>query len=211
MKSIDWSYSYKIEHLTIAKCYYSEYLVILRQLPDLRTFVMQDCVIINTDSTLTSYNMPTMHCLLRSLTITCSSLEKTGIEMILSVTPSLSQLKLISCGCAFDLIIDNSYWEKLISSKLCQLEKFDFFFSYQYDQSSGFVSLESLIIPFRTEFWLHEKRWSVSCAYALKLSEIWMYTTPIHTITNKELMRYENIIRRQYLSFDSRPIKYGSC
>ncbi|CAF1059207.1 unnamed protein product [Adineta steineri] len=51
--------------------------------------------------------------------------------------------------------------------------------------------LESLMDPFRTSFWLNDKRWFVTCAYVPKGSTIWLHTTPIRDSGIEKLVRCE--------------------
>ena len=191
MTNGELSHSCMIQRLTIANCDYSEYLLILRRLPVLRTLVMQDCTVNGVNNTLLSSNASTFHNSLNSLIINACSLCTQDFELLSLSIPSLRHLKLTGSRRTFDSVFDGSYWEKLVSKKLSQLDKLEFFFSYQYGTNENLISLESLIVPFRTQFWLLTKRWFVVCAFTLKSREIWVHTTPINMISNRELIRCE--------------------
>ena len=47
------------------------------------------------------------------------------------------------------------------------------------------------MVPFRTPFWLDDKRWFVTCAYVPKACAIWLHTTPIRGSGIERLVRCE--------------------
>lgn len=125
---------------------------------------------------------------LTSLSIVKCSQTTEEIELILSLTPSLIYLKLVSHREQFDSVFDGSFWERTIENKLPQLERFQIFFSYKYSKyGSNFKSpLLSLILePFQSIFWLNKKFINFSVDYNLMDPIIRLYTTPICT-TDKE-------------------------
>ncbi|CAF4104263.1 unnamed protein product [Rotaria socialis] len=94
-KYISWSDQYKLEHLEFSNCTYSDYLLILRHLPNLRTLVIQNCIIDDNQTCLT-LSASIVLASLKSLTITNCSLAPQHFELLISSIPSLHHLKLIS-------------------------------------------------------------------------------------------------------------------
>jgi hypothetical protein len=188
MEHISWPDYGMLKHLVIADCVYSEYLLMLHQFPNLETIVMRNCIVDEKIMPLQS-SASTFHVTLKSLTMTGCSLISDDLELLLAPIPALHHLKLISDRKQFDTIFDGSYWEEFICTKLSNLSRFEFFFSYKYSRNNNFIDLESLIVPFRAPFWLDKKRWFVTCAYGPELHVIWLYTTPIITISNQSPIR----------------------
>ncbi|CAF4010532.1 unnamed protein product, partial [Rotaria sp. Silwood1] len=166
-------------------------MIILRRLNHLRTLIIQDYTVGNISSTSISTVASTFQHSLMSLIIVASSLTPQHFELILSSTPSLFNLKLICKKQMFNSMFDASYWEQIVNSKLPKLKKLEFFFSYQCNIKNNFISLESLIASFQTEFWTHTKHWFVSSAYVPSLCEIWLHTTPINFVDKTKLIRCE--------------------
>jgi hypothetical protein len=185
-----WSDQGRLEHLVIADCAYSKYLLILLTLPNLRTLVMRNCTV-DEKIVPSMSSTSTFHLSLKSLTMTGCSLTLEHLESLLSPISSLRYLKLISHRKEFDSIFHGSYWERLICAKLPQLDRFEYFFSYNSSRNDNFISLDSIIDQFRTPFWLHEKRWFVHCAYYLKTEVISLYTIPIVINGNQNPSRCE--------------------
>ncbi|CAF0766860.1 unnamed protein product [Adineta steineri] len=161
--------------LTIGILTFNEYQTILQYCPYLRVLVIDDCWINDTDqnSTIKSYRQ------LISLTLKFTNRSITQLEYLLLLTPSLTELKLINSPLTPNSLINGSYWEIFIKTKLSSLIKFQFVF-YQLVlrtyECNGDVEL--FIIPFRTSFWLEEKRWFVNCQSIKSSHTIQLYSIP---------------------------------
>jgi len=114
-----------------------------------------------------------------SLTIGKCRLSTQELECLLTLTPSLSHLKLVSSRSTFDSIFDGSYWERFIQEKLPLLNQFQFFLTCTSKKFDDTTTLDSLILPFQSPFWLKNKNWFVICSYILRQSRMILYTTPI--------------------------------
>ncbi len=114
-----------------------------------------------------------------SLTIGKCKLSTQELECLLTLTPSLSHLKLVSSRSTFDSIFDGSYWERFIQEKLPLLNEFQFFLTCTSKKFDDTTTLDSLILPFQSPFWLNKKNWFVICSYILRQSRMILYTTPI--------------------------------
>ncbi|CAF4353678.1 unnamed protein product, partial [Rotaria sp. Silwood2] len=79
------------------------------------------------------------------------------IETLLSRTPALVRLKLISRKRAFDSIFDGYNWEQFIINKLLQLNQFEYFFSFIHKTNDYMAVLNRVIASFQTPLWLQEK------------------------------------------------------
>ena len=108
--------------------------------------------------------------------------EMSDIEFILSLTPSLIRFKLILSRRKFDSAFDGHFWEQIMETKLTQLRKVEFFFICQYDKYATVPTLDSLITPFRTPFWLIEKFCYFNADHELTNSVSRLYTLPLCTI-----------------------------
>ncbi|CAF0826842.1 unnamed protein product [Adineta steineri] len=161
--------------LTIGILTFNEYQTILQYCPYLRVLVIDDCWINDTDqnSTIKSYRQ------LISLTLKFTNRSITQLEYLLLLTPSLTELKLINSPLTPNSLINGSYWEIFIKTKLSSLIKFQFVF-YQLVlrtyECNGDVEL--FIIPFRTSFWLEEKQWFVNCQSIKSSHTIQLYSIP---------------------------------
>ncbi len=120
-----------------------------------------------------------------SLTIGDCQLPLRDLEFLLSLTPSLICLKLVSSRSVFDSIFDGSYWEHFIQNKLLLLKKFEFFFTCNVNESNGITHFDSLILPFQTSFWLNNKHWLVTCDCTPRELKTRLYTTPVCKIDVK--------------------------
>jgi hypothetical protein len=190
-KHIPWPDQSSLEHLIIGNCAYSKYLLILHQLPKLRTFVIQNCIMDEKIMPLTSFTSR-IHISLKSLTIIRYSLTPEHLELLLSPISSLCHLKLISNMDLFESVFHRSYWEQLNCTKISKIDRFEFFFSYNNNHiHSNFIDFNSLIDPFRTPFWLNEKRWFVAWAYVPRWNETWLYTVPNVIIDQQSPLRFE--------------------
>ena len=116
---------------------------------------------------------------LTSLTLCDCSLSMNAVESLLSQTPSLRHLKLTSYE---DFVIDGSRWEQLIKTKLPALNNFEFYMdlylSRLVDDTPKLV-IDEIIAPFRSPFWIEEKRWLVTCSWSYTRETGEMYTSPI--------------------------------
>ena len=191
MENISWPNQWKLKDLAIDDCTYNAYLVILQQLPYLRIFSMRNCIISDADKGVLSSSNNTFTAALESLTMTHCPLLTNHLEFLLSLTPSLRHLKLASHREVLDFVFDSTYWERLISTKLPKLDKFEFIFFHTYNESDDSINLEDLIASFRSSFWFHDKQCFVAGAYVLKENEIWLHTTPVHFTGIKDLVRVE--------------------
>jgi hypothetical protein len=145
----------------------------------------------NADIQTLSASNSTFTTVLESLTMTHCSLLPYYLELLLSLTPSLRQLKLVSHRKVFDSFFDATHWETLISIKLPKLQKFEFIFFYTYHENDDSIYVEVLTAPFRSSFWLDEKQWFIAGAYVLEENEIWLYTTSIEFVHVRNFLRFE--------------------
>jgi hypothetical protein len=171
---ISWSSPCNIKHLTIKSCSLKEYNLILQRLPQLQTFITTEFIMDQSMATSSSF---THYQQLILLSIGNSSLSMIDFELLLSLTPSLVVLKLISCRSKLVSILNGSDWSYLIQTKLFHLKTFQFFFSYTLRQEINPEDLDLMIDQFRTPFWLQEKKWIITCDYILENKIINLYTT----------------------------------
>jgi hypothetical protein len=116
---------------------------------------------------------------LTSLTLVDSRMTIKGLMSILSLTPLLTNLKIICSADSFDTIADGSHWEQFIRTNLPLLNEFQFFFTNIYNVYYRSRDVELLISRFQTPFWLEEKQWCVTCDYINYLNQVMLYKIPL--------------------------------
>jgi hypothetical protein len=116
---------------------------------------------------------------LTSLTFEEGRIEINKLEQCLSLTPSLTYLKLIGNGTLFNSSLDGFQWEKLIQTKLRVLKKFEFFFCILTCSNYRSRNIEILMNLFRRPFWLDEMHCFIICDYITNSRKIMLYTLPI--------------------------------
>ncbi|CAF2008878.1 unnamed protein product [Rotaria magnacalcarata] len=207
-----WLFQYKLEHLTILKCLFQEYVAIIQHFPNLRTLVMRDCIVHNNEGTMGALSHLTYASALKSLIIEQCSLSMIVLESLLSLTPTLLTLKFGFEEQMFDSICDGYSWKRLIETKLTSLEQFEFiaFRSFSDANNTHFTSLKSIITSFQTGFWLKEKHWTFTCDYIFRSNQIRLYTTPTKLTNSNQAIRYEIMSTDGIHRFTQRPINKTS-
>ncbi|CAF1412216.1 unnamed protein product [Adineta ricciae] len=171
-----------------------KYLV-LQKLQNLQTLVMQKCIIdekiIPKRSCKFESNLMFKCIILINCIFTCQHFERLFFPI-----SSLRHLKLICESDELNFIFHGSYWERIISTNLPHIDRFEFFFSYHQnlfkrDKNIDFDQLQSLIDEFRTPFWLDEKHWFATYIYNFQANMICLYTTPIITKNDQTSLRCE--------------------
>ena len=178
MQRVSWPVQYRLEHLTICACGSIDPSSILHQLPYLQKLLTKDCNMHSIYDKAVIFCVSTPSSSLTTLIISQHSLSMNYLESLLSLTPSFRHLKIVSNLYRLDSVVDSSYWQQCIQTKRPSLVKFEFLFLCAVGRNSHYTSLESLIGPFQTPFWLEDKRWFVTCSYVIKSGVIWLNTTP---------------------------------
>jgi len=175
MKNIIWPNECILEYLKIYACSLEEYITILRQTPRLRTFVFNDLILLDKNYRIYRPKIFETFQHLKSLTLENCHRCMYQLEYLLSLTPSLTYLKIISNT----NLLDGYRWERYIQTNLPLLKKFQFFFSvYSYENLNN-NDIELLIKPYLTSFWMEIKQWFVTCEYIKNPMEIRLYSIPI--------------------------------
>jgi hypothetical protein len=172
MKPTFPSVNYQLEHLVLAKCDYRASLVIIQQFPHLKTFEMGMCTIMNSDEIVTSSTGSSFVSPLKTLIIRDCCLSPESLTSLLTITPMLVHLELISKRTILDQLFDGFYWKNIIQTKLRSLITFDFVFSCKLDQTCTFIHINQLISTFQSDFWIYEKRWFIGCTYIIKSCKV---------------------------------------
>lgn len=186
-----------LSQLTISNCTCNEYRTILHRCPDLEKLIINGYLIGDDDD----YQMlhmftKTDSIKLTSLTIKNCQLPIVRLISLLSLTPSLTHLTLVSSTSSLASYFDGSFWMNFITKKLLWLSDFRFYFVCHQNISYKHEKISSIINSFRKPFWLHEKRWFVTLDYSLDATEFKVYTSTFHETNDKA------IIRREALSND---------
>ncbi|CAF3972877.1 unnamed protein product, partial [Rotaria magnacalcarata] len=139
LETINWPTQCPLEYLMLADCSFSQYRSVLSELSNLRMLIVDNIKITDKDIktqeefSISQNAAKTQDCQhLTSLSIVKFDGTMEDIELILSLTPSLTRLRLISCRKKFDSAFDGSTWERIIGSKLLLLKNFELFLSHEF-------------------------------------------------------------------------------
>ena len=180
INQIVWPKNSTLQHLTLGNYVTLKQVCnILCQLSHLRTLVLRNCIVNDTDGIVTTLSEIEKNATLTSLTLKNSRLQMNELKLLLSLTPFLVNLQLTGGVNSSDAILNGSQWEKFIQTKLPLLRKFNFFFRAKIDINQHPPDIESLVVPFRTMFWLKHKSWFVTCNYIIKTATLRLYSVPI--------------------------------
>ncbi|CAF3711202.1 unnamed protein product [Rotaria sordida] len=174
-----WPVQYTLEHLILMYVTQKQYCTILRETPNLKTLTLNHCSMHKIDEYIITLSDPILYEQLTSLILTDSRMMMNELTSVLSLTPSLNYLKIISLPDSFNTISDGSQWEQFISTNLPLLHKFEFFFTNMYNVYYESRDVQLLVSRFQTRFWLEEKHWYVVCDYIDYLNQTMLYTIPL--------------------------------
>jgi F-box domain len=175
LKNIFWKHLSTIQDITLETCTLSQYETILNSLTDLKKLTMRDCLINDRNNVIvTTYPQ------LISLSINDCHLSIDDIQLVISLTPSLVNLKLFSRREIFDSTLNGSFWKQFIQTNLSSLDKFQFFFSYTMRDDDITIDVDSLIHSFQTPFFSSNK---IGCDYYIQRRMINIYTLPINNLS----------------------------
>ncbi|CAF3593936.1 unnamed protein product [Rotaria socialis] len=164
INEMPWPDHCKLEQLILNTCGYNRYLMVLNDLLNLKIFVIDEWHSYNFgfSTDLLACKHPS---LLTSLTIRNCTLPMEHIETLLSRTPALVHLKLISRKRAFDSIFDGYNWEQLILNMLPQLNQFEYFFSFINKKNDYMKILNRVIASFQTPFCPSKQKMKGDCRH----------------------------------------------
>lgn len=175
IQSIEWPDNYRLQCLELGTCTIGDYFEILHRLQHLRIFRMKCSTVklygIIMSPKITIGNMAKLH----SLTIYDYALTSTDLELMLTVTPFLVDLRLYNlCKVKYDHNITGEYLEKLIKTMLPSLKRLEFFLCTTAENQTK-PALEAVMHSFQTPFWIEEKHWLVNCIYLPDYNSICIY------------------------------------
>ena len=175
LTKILWKHLSTIQDINLEKCTISQYQTILNSLTNLKKLTMKDCLINNRNNVIvTTYRQ------LISLSMYDCHLSIDDIQLIISLTPSLVDLKLISRREIFDSTFNGSFWKEFLQTNFSSLEKFQFFFSYTIPDDDLMIDIDSLLHSFQTPFFSSNK---INCDYYIQRRMINIYTLPINNLS----------------------------
>ena len=171
LQKILWCHQTQLEYLSMGKSvHWYSMSEILAQLPHLRTLVLKD---IGGPRSTRSNTLPPQ---ITSFTFTDATLLHDSLELMLSSMPSLNHFKLIGRGD----YRDGGRWEHFIQTRLPLLKKFEFFIKHVQIPRGTPAYIESVVTPYRTPFWLEQKKWFVTCEYSTnEPTKINLFSMPI--------------------------------
>jgi hypothetical protein len=168
-----------LKYLRLERCTFQEYCMILRHAINLQELRLTECLMYNSDETIYQPMDVIYPLKLTSLTFGACFMRMKELLIFLSYTPKLQYLKLIIWTDLSDSVIDGNKWENFITDKLPWLSRFEFFFDDLTHLNQNEVNIQSYLQPFRTPFWIENKRWYVMCDYVKTVSMIRLYSLPI--------------------------------
>jgi hypothetical protein len=193
--------NYSIQHFTINRFItLKDLCTLLQSMPQLKTLILKDGFrnnpVVSSPSIIFKQ--------ITSLSIEHHDLDIDSIEAFLSLTPSLVHLKLISSNS--NILLNGKRFEEFIKNNLPQLDRLEFFFSKRKLNNFTKEEIEEIIAPFRTSFWIENKKWFVNlerdkCTtlnntvyFALDSSSIDLYTIPICKSSFQLTWPYTNVL-----------------
>lgn len=190
-KSLSWPAQCSLQHLTIDTCNFEEYRTVLQCCPFLQTIAMQYCFMTNFGQPGSIFSFESSYPRMRSLTMTICYLSLENIERLLSLTPSLTHMKLLNQTGYENVFFDGSQWEALIQKTLPHLQNFQFCFRRNLGVYNGLQDMHSIIKHYQTPFWLETKGWIVTCDCVIRArsSHLMIYTSPAPIDDLKALIR----------------------
>ncbi|CAF2626368.1 unnamed protein product [Rotaria sp. Silwood2] len=205
LSEIQWPISCRLEHVIICyECNWNKVYSILSHLSHLQKLVLKDVYWNRFDDTIVTHSDITQSSYLTSLLLNLTSeITMDNVESFLSHVPRLTHLRLIGQKPLTDpLLFDGSRWENFIQTKLSLLNKFEFWFTRYAINNQDYTTIEPLIVPFRTSFWLEFKHWFVKCDYEYNrkfhlysipiFQDKFYYTHPETTIQHSALNNVDN-------------------
>ena len=188
--------------LTVHVCTDKQYLVILGSCPHLRTLCISTFRVSQLHEMPWSSPHRCIHRQLLSRTIHYFNMAIEGLRSLLSLAPSLAHLKLTVAEFDISSLNGGGEWEPFLRQELPSLRHFQFCFRFAIptddnndDRRSAYLtdSLEPFIRPYRTPFWLEEKRWHVTCDYVVSSSIIVVYTVAVRTADMETIVRSDTL------------------
>lgn len=174
IEQLTWPSSNTLETLKLRACSYEQLCSIFDKSLNLQTLTLSKDALQDTVTTLRPISFQS----LTSLKLERVQMSINELEFFLSLQPSLISLFLtIKSLCSWEFFEQFSHWEAFIRNTLPKLKKFDF---YVCTEVAKYPSIESILLPFCTPFWLQEKRWFVSCQCT---NHFWRKTLAIYSST----------------------------
>ncbi|CAF4042201.1 unnamed protein product, partial [Rotaria magnacalcarata] len=177
-KDMSWPIQCKLMYLKLRSCLYSEYLLLLLQLPCLKILELEECIM-KTENMCTPSSNISFISQLTCLIITNCSVPIEYLRSLILETPKLRHLKLCYQKEIFKSVVDIYDWEKFIRTELNFLDTCEFLVCYKIAPNDK-INLQLILAPFLESFWVNEKRWFICCEYVLGHSTIVLYTVPMN-------------------------------
>ncbi|CAM4835380.1 unnamed protein product [Rotaria magnacalcarata] len=177
-KDMSWPIQCKLTYLKLRSCLYSEYLLLLLQLPCLKILELEECIM-KTENMCTPSSNISFISQLTCLIITNCSVPIEYLRSLILETPKLRHLKLCYQKEIFKSVVDIYDWEKFIRTELNFLDTCEFLVCYKIAPNDK-INLQLILAPFLESFWVNEKRWFICYEYVLGHSTIVLYTVPMN-------------------------------
>lgn len=175
-KDLQWPMNSTLKYLRIVNYITLKQLcIILQHSPHLRTLVLKEVDDDDSENSLVGISYPQVS----TLIFDDGFIDINKIEKCVSLTPSLTYIKLIGTGSLFTSSFDGFRWEKIVRTKLRSLRKFEFFLYILTQSNYRSHNIEILMNSFRTPFWLETIPCHINCDYINNSHKILLYTLPI--------------------------------
>ncbi|CAF4423546.1 unnamed protein product [Rotaria sp. Silwood2] len=177
--TLSWPQSCTIVTLTILLYSFTDYVTILEHSPQLQTFKTSKFNIEKSNPLNSLSFTAKIYPKLKSLIIDDVSLSMTEFKFVLSLTPSLVWLKIISRTSGVNGHLNGNLWEYPFMNTLPQLKTCQFLFSHSQCCDDDLQGLDVIVQQFSTPFWLTENKITVICDYIFTQKLINVYTISI--------------------------------
>ena len=169
---LEWPSECFIEHLRVFhRLSFVTYVTILCCASRLRTMILKSwfvCAVDQVNTNLVSSSLTSLSAM------NCETSMST-IELLLSFTPALVHLKIMSRNSD---LCNGRQWEHFIQTKLPNLNRFELATQRDLSSTIDHADVSHLLELFQTPFWLEEKQWFVTALGIPQAGSIDCFTIP---------------------------------
>lgn len=189
LQRIDWPKNNRIQQLHIRCVTVDEFCSLLLFLPNLQDLTVEG-LLYSDDISVIKESLKDLvpGCELISLTLRDGQIPMAVLDLLLSLTPTLQQLKLIRSISLSEFVEQIANWESFVECKLPFLTDLKLFLVHSNDfdhfgGGGGFGVPQIILDPstiielFQTPFWIENKRWFVTCDHVVVSRSLILYSS----------------------------------